>query len=68
VPRVRMGCVSANEGVPQPCFVWPETLYSQLLIKLPHNSSCSPTSDLRQNLRGLILPSFDSAVSRYFCK
>jgi hypothetical protein len=31
-----MGYALANEGVPQPCFVWLGTLYSQPLIKLPH--------------------------------
>jgi hypothetical protein len=42
VPRARMECALASESVPQPCFVWPETLYSRPVIKLPHNSSCSP--------------------------
>jgi hypothetical protein len=37
-----MGCVSANEGVPQLCFVRLETLCSQPVTNLPHTSSCSP--------------------------
>jgi hypothetical protein len=30
-----MECTLANEGAPQPCFVWPETLYSRPVTSLP---------------------------------